>query len=307
MWSIAIAALADLIFKDPPNRIHSTAWMGTLIGRLWGHKSPTSRCVAFIKGTLITLGVTLLFAGLAFFITNYLLVLIPLSLVRCLFEGLLLSLTFSFSKLIQEGKTICTQLNTGNPAAARKSLSYNLVSRDTTNLNEGDIIAAALESLAENLTDSLTAPLFFFLLFGLPGAFAYRVVNTCDALLGYHDTAREWLGKFPARLDDILNLIPARMTALIILTAGLFVSGKNHGLSVMFSDRSKTESPNAGWTMSALAGVLNVSFRKQGYYILNKTGPEPDMHAMEKGIQICRLAGIIILILFQGLDYGLLQ
>jgi adenosylcobinamide-phosphate synthase len=306
MWSIAVAALLDITFSDPPNPIHPTAWMGTLIGKLWGQKAPTGRAAAFLKGVLITLSAAALFAGAAWFIQTALLRSTSLPPVaRDLITGALLYTTFSFRKLIHIGSLIRKTLSVGDLPEARRLLSWHLVSRDTRGLSESEIAAATLESLSENITDSITAPLFYFLLFGLPGAFAYRVINTCDAMLGYHDREREWLGKFPARLDDLLNLIPARFSALIILLAGLPITGRHRGLPVLVSDHGGTESPNAGWTMAALAGVLGVSLKKQLHYDLNRNGKEPDAETLHKGIQICRLTGIMILLFFQGSLYVL--
>ena len=308
MQTIMIAVLFDLLLKDPPNILHPTAWMGTLIGRLWGRRTPRSRAGAFIKGMMICIIVSALFGGSARLIERSLSSSGSLSPFSPLIEGLLLHFTFSFTGLMRIGRSISDQLKAGNLTQARKTLVYSLVSRDTSSLSESGVIAATLESLSENLTDSVAAPLLWYLLFGLPGAYVYRVINTCDAMLGYRDAEREWLGKFPARLDDLVNYIPARLTSACILLAGLFVRGRHHGLSVLIADRRKTESPNAGWTMAALAGILDVSFCKEGCYVLNADRPEPLIPDLLQGIQVCRSAGIIVMmtiLLIQGLRYGL--
>ncbi len=308
MQALAIAVLLDLLLKDPPNILHPTAWMGTLIGRLWGRRTPRSRAGAFIKGMMICITVSALFGGSALLIGRSLSSYGSLSPLSPLIEGLLLCFTFSFTSLMRIGRSISDKLKEGDITQARKTLAYSLVSRDTSSLPESGVIAATLESLSENLTDSVAAPLLWYLLLGLPGAYIYRVINTCDAMLGYRDAEREWLGKFPARLDDLVNYIPARLTSACILLAGLFVKGRHQGLSVLITDRRKTESPNAGWTMAALAGILNVSFSKEGCYVLNTDRPEPLGRDLLQGIQICRLAGIIsmmTILLIQGLRYGL--
>ena len=127
------------------------------------------------------------------------------------------------------------------------------------------LVSATVESVAENTSDSFVAPLFYFLLLGIPGAIAYRVVNTLDAMVGYHGEY-EYLGKFASKLDDVLNFIPARLTALLLVVAA-FLSKRSASASwrVALSDHSKTESPNAGWPMAAVAGALNVQLETVGH------------------------------------------
>jgi adenosylcobinamide-phosphate synthase len=151
--------------------------------------------------------------------------------------------------------------------ASRQEIGY-LVSRDTANLNRRQITSAAVEVTAESITDSIVAPLFFWLLLGIPGAIAYRVVNTFDARIGYLGEY-EYLGKFAARLDDVLNYIPARISGLLVVISSRFAKMNTaKSWSVMLRDHAGTESPNAGWTMSAMAGALGIQLEKTGYYIL---------------------------------------
>jgi adenosylcobinamide-phosphate synthase len=145
------------------------------------------------------------------------------------------------------------------------------VSRDTAKLDTGEIRESALESLAENLSDSVVAPLFWFALFGLPGAAVYRFANTADAMWGYRGRW-EWAGKFAARADDVLNFIPARMTAVALLLMG---PGRISHLRQLPAEAARTASPNSGWPMGALALALNVRLRKPQVYALNASGTEP--------------------------------
>jgi adenosylcobinamide-phosphate synthase len=146
-----------------------------------------------------------------------------------------------------------------------------IVSRDTSQLDSHEIRESSLESLAENLSDSLVAPLFWFVLFGLPGAAVYRFANTADAMWGYRGRW-EWAGKFAARADDLLNLIPARITAV-----GLLLAGPNtvSGLWQLPREAARTASPNSGWPMAALALSLKVRLRKPLTYELNGGGSAP--------------------------------
>lgn len=135
-----------------------------------------------------------------------------------------------------------------------QSIQY-LVSRDTQNLSDSDINKAAIETYAENLSDGVIAPIFYMLLFGLPGAFVYKAINTLDSMVGYRSTKYENFGKFSARLDDIANYIPSRITAILISL--LFFSTK--AFKNFYSFGKMHKSPNAGHPISAMAISLNIS------------------------------------------------
>jgi adenosylcobinamide-phosphate synthase len=130
------------------------------------------------------------------------------------------------------------------------------------------VVGTTVESVAENASDSFVAPLFYYAVLGLPGAVAYRAVNTLDAMIGYHGRY-EYLGKASARLDDALNFIPARLTAALLLAAGALCGGDvRSGWRVLGRDGNATESPNAGRPMATMAGLLRVQLEKLGHYCL---------------------------------------
>jgi adenosylcobinamide-phosphate synthase len=160
-----------------------------------------------------------------------------------------------------------SELGRGQLELARHKLR-SLCSRDASALDEPSIVAATIESLAENASDSFVAPLFYYMLLGLPGVVFYRAVNTLDAMIGYHGRY-EYLGKVAARVDDLLNLIPARLTAALLLAAGA-LTGKDplRGLQMLRRDGRNTASPNAGRPMAAMAGLLGVQLEKRGDYSL---------------------------------------
>jgi adenosylcobinamide-phosphate synthase len=169
----------------------------------------------------------------------------------------------------------------------------SLVSRDTDELNRSQLISAAVESAAENICDSFVAPLFYFLLFGVPGAIAYRVINTFDAMVGYHGHW-EYLGKFAARLDDVANFIPARITALIIVLASpICRKNMSQAWDIMIRDHKKTESPNAGWTMGAIAGALGVQLEKAGHYKLGDNHSLLSLDTIDASRQVILVAAVI--------------
>jgi len=177
-----------------------------------------------------------------------------------------------------------------------------LVSRDPGRLDEPMLVAATVESVAENTSDSFVAPLFWFLIFGVPGAVAYRMVNTCDAMIGYRGRY-EYLGKFAARLDDVLNLIPARLTGLLMVAAA-GVTGKNArgAWIIMLRDHRLTASPNAGWPMSATAGALGIRLEKTGYYQLGDPASSISVSAITDVIRLTLVVAAIWCLVCLGIE-----
>jgi adenosylcobinamide-phosphate synthase len=155
------------------------------------------------------------------------------------------------------------------------------------------VAAGAVESLAENASDSVVAPLFFFALFGLPGALAYRAINTADAMVGYRG-AYEYLGKAAARLDDLANFIPARLCAALLLVAGT-VDGLDgtRGWRILGRDGGKTASPNAGRPMAAMAGLLGVRLTKPGHYALGDDLTPPGPETIGRAFKVVRKAAYL--------------
>jgi adenosylcobinamide-phosphate synthase len=174
----------------------------------------------------------------------------------------------------------------GDLVGARALVGLHLVSRDTGALDESHVVSATVESLAENVGDSVVAPLAFYLGFGLAGAAVYRAVNTADAMLGYREGVLEHFGKVAARLDDVLNLIPARLAGLAIVAGAAAAGGDGRNAwRVLRRDARATASPNAGWPMAAMAGALGVALEKPGAYRLGD-GPPPALAAIARAIRI---------------------
>jgi len=267
-----LALLFDLLLGDPPNRFHPTAWMGNLIAFLMRFRPRGNRLAELAYGVFVLLvGVALsVLAGIA--ITQLINSLIPnYQLLITLITALALKLTISLRGLDRAARDVQSALEANNLPEARRLLSWHLVSRDTSQLDESKVSAAAIESVAENASDGIIAPLFFFALGGLPAAFAYRFINTADSMLGYHDEEREWLGKVPARLDDLLNFIPARLAGLFIALSAPFCGASlTQAWKIMWRDSNQTASPNAGIPMSAMAGALGVELEKINHYALGK-------------------------------------
>jgi len=185
--------------------------------------------------------------------------------------ALLLKPMLAWAMLQSEVQAVEAALQQSLPAG-RERLGW-LVSRDTAALSDAQVRESAIESLAENLNDSVVAPIFWFVLLGLPGAVFYRFANTADAMWGYKGVYKgqnwEWAGKWAARVDDGLNWLPARLTGwLLALIGGV-------KLTNLRVDAIKTPSPNSGWPMAAMALALGIRLGKPGVYVLNPAGGEP--------------------------------
>jgi len=187
-------------------------------------------------------------------------------------QALVLKPAFAGAALLDASRGVEAALAKGRATDARRELR-SLVSRPTTQLDGSLIASAAVESLAENLVDSWVAPLAAYSLFGMAGAYAYRAANTADAMWGYRSPRYEHLGKSVARLDDVLNWVPARVGALVVW--GVSGSHRPAALAIWRRDASRTESPNAGQSMACVAGALGVRLEKPGHYVLNASGAPP--------------------------------
>lgn len=260
-----LALLADVVFGEPPNRYHPVAWLGKIIA-LEVKKAPQQG-----KWRQLFFGGAIVFSALALAVAVCYLVLAQLKdsfrIAYILVSSLILKFSFSLRGLICATEQVKALLAKEDIEGAQHSLK-SLVSRDTIGLDERLIISATVESAAENLCDSFTAPFLYFFLLGVPGAVAYRVINTFDAMIGYHGKW-EYLGKVAARLDDAVNYIPARLSGLTVMLCSYLC--RNNPLQVwrvMLRDHSKTASPNSGWVMSAFAGFLRVQLEKPGVYKL---------------------------------------
>lgn len=294
LFIVSLALAADMALGEPPRFIHPVVWMGKLISFLEKGGINQTPAVQLFYG----LGMVLVSVGL-FIAPAYLILLYLKSLnfiAYVIIGAVLLKSTFSLRELRQSALRVRGFLQEDKLDEARFELR-SLVSRDTSGLPKPLLASAAVESVAESTCDSFIAPLFYFLLLGIPGAIAYRVVNTMDAMTGYHGKY-EYLGKFASKLDDILNYIPARLTALLLFIAA-FLSKRNGRASwqVATRDHCKTESPNAGWPIAAAAGALNIQLEKTGQYKIGNAGSAPapgDIDSSLKLVQLAMLVWVII-------------
>ena len=288
--SVLLALVVDAIWGEPPVRWHPVVWMGTYlqrVGRSLPDFAPRKALLLgaayWLLGALVVALVYAMAAALVAKLSPWLGVVVT---------ALLLKPLFALRMLLREVAAVDTALDQ-DPESGRSRLRM-IVSRDTSDLSAGEIRESALESLAENLSDSVIAPLLWFALLGLPGAAVYRYANTADALWGYRGRW-EWGGKFAARVDDVFNLVPARLTAIALLLAGRW---RWNAFAQLRREATRTPSPNAGWPMAALALSLNVRLGKPNEYVLNPSGREPNRAAVRQALRhVQRVAVMFALVL----------
>lgn len=298
-WALAAAVVLDLLLGDPPNRLHPVAAMGWLIGRLRKRSPVRGKLRPFLAGCGIVL------VGVALCVAVGALVLVlrdHAHWIGFITEIVVLKMTFSVRGLAGAASAVRQALVNSDLPEARRLLSWHLVSRDTSSLDEPRVAAAVIESVAENASDGVIAPWAFYLVGGLPAALAYRFANTADAMLGYRDAEREWLGKVPARFDDVLNWLPARLTAALVVLAAPWIGGSVfRGLRVWWRDAGTTASPNAGRPMAAAAGVLGVELEKAGHYRLGAGGALPAAADIGRAVRLLyAITGIALLAALLG-------
>lgn len=288
----AVAVLAgalaiDLAFGDPPNRWHPVAWLGSAIAAARRRFARGSPLRLLASGALVAFAVAALAAIAGALVARVGTMLGPAGLAL---EAVALSTCLSVRGLWRAASGIAGALERGDLGAARAALSFHLVSRPTADLDAGEVAAAVVESVAENLTDSVVAPALMYLLFGLPGAALYRAINTADAMIGYREGVLEHFGKLAARADDLLNLLPARLAAFAIVVAAALTGAAPHrAVAILWRDRGRTASPNAGWTMAAMAGALGVRLVKRNAYALGD-GPLPEPRDIRRSLRIAAVA-----------------
>lgn len=292
-----LAFLIDLILGEYPDRIHPTIGIGKLISYLKKKGKSNNPRMEKVNGIfmviiimiLIALPVGALLVWLRFYFGS-----IPYIIIG----AILFKATFAIRGMGQYTKPIAAALKEGNLNEARKWLPY-IVRRDPNTLNERQITSAAVESIAESTTDGITAPFFFFALFGVPGAFAYRVINTLDSMVGYKNDEYRNIGWFSAKLDTIANYFPARITAyLMVISAMLLNFDWQESWRILQRDKHKTSSPNAGFTISAMAGALNIQLEKTDCYKLGDDHDHISHEDIERSLKMMTLtAGLFGLVI----------
>lgn len=272
---VTLGYLWDLIFSEPKRIIHPVVLIGNLISLIEKllYKEESSNKAKFIKGIVLNILVlyivffaVFIIVKVALYINFYFYILI---------SGILVSFTISTESLKKVAMEIHNLLKDGNIIEAREKVGM-IVGRDTENLDEKEISRAVIETVAENIVDGITSPLFYGMIGGAPLAFLYRAVNTLDSMVGYKNNRYLFFGRFSAKIDDVFNYIPARITSLLIILVSYIypsLNGKN-AFRTVINDAKKHPSPNGGYTEGAAAGALEIRLGGENYYFGEKSTRE---------------------------------
>ena len=293
---VGFALLLDFLIGDPKTKYHPTAWIGKLIAVLVPFTRNNSPKKELFGGILIVFAVvaivSTLLVALDFGIS--LLTIDIVSLVVSIAVGsILLKTTIAIRGMQKHALSVVDALEKDDLDSARNHLSM-IVKRNTKNLDKNHISSAVLESVSENTVDGITGPLFYYAIFGLPGAFVYRAINTIDSMVGYKTSLFRNIGWFGANCDTILNYIPSRLTGLVMILSALIL-GYNwkESFYIMKRDGKKLESPNAGFPIAALAGALGTKLEKINYYAVGDGNIEFTKSHIISAIRLMKVSSIL--------------
>ena len=293
---VGFALLLDFLIGDPKTKYHPTAWIGKLIAVLVPFSRNNSPKKELFGGILIVFAVvaivSTLLVALDFGIS--LLTIDIVSLVVSIAVGsILLKTTIAIRGMQKHALSVVDALEKDDLDSARNHLSM-IVKRNTKHLDKNHISSAVLESVSENTVDGITGPLFYYAIFGLPGAFVYRAINTIDSMVGYKTSLFRNIGWFGANCDTILNYIPSRLTGLVMILSALIL-GYNwkESFYIMKRDCKKLESPNAGFPIAALAGALGTKLEKINYYAVGDGNIEFTKSHIISAIRLMKVSSIL--------------
>lgn len=297
LFSFFLSLAIDLTLGELPVAIHPVVIVGKIIdfykNRLINIRNRFSGVILYlfvVITSLIILFIVMLISKL-----NNVLFFIVFSII--------LSSTFSIKLLLSSAKDIELKLKT-DIDDARKAVSY-LVSRNTKKLSESFIVSATIETLTENITDSYVSPIFYYMIFGIILLIfnkeffiillfipvIYRISNTLDAMVGYENDELKYIGFFPAKIDDILNYIPARISGLLIVLSAYILKFNYKNSYLMYRrDSRKCPSPNSGFTMATVAGALNIQLIKKDTYVLGDANKNIEIDDISNAIKLSKLA-----------------
>ena len=290
---LLIGWLLDFVFGDPSRLPHPVVWFGKMIS--WGEHRLNHGAHRMAKGAVMAI----CFILLVFFVVCGLKRLVPNVVLWLILDTIIIFYCLAGTTLIREVREVFLaldrSLDEGRQQVAR------IVGRDTSQLSAQEVRTAALETLAENLSDGVIAPLFWLALLGTPGMLAYKMVNTLDSMIGYRTERYKDFGCWAARIDDVANYIPARLTALLMVIA----SGKLSLLKFVWKNGRRHASPNSGYPEAALAGARNCRFGGPHYYFgelfdkpfIGEYDLELTTQDMHTSVRINRLAEVLMLAL----------
>lgn len=295
-----IAVLIDLTFAEPPWQkipLHPTVWIPRIVQKLMPHFRNKNSKIEKINGVLLGLIIILLTTVSAFIILR--ITLLVHLLLYVLFAAVIFKLTLCIRLETQIAKSAAeavkmNDLKTGRECAAMFSR------RRVEDLSGSQVASAVIESMAENLTDFKLSPIFYYALFGVTGAVVFKTINILDGTVGFKDEEHINIGWFSAKLDTVANFLMSRLTALFIVIASPFCGGKiRNAWRIMIRDRRKVPSTNHGWPVAAIAGALDATLEKPGYYIVGDGTKELASQQIFRALKIRNVVIILFVLLVE--------
>ncbi len=300
---LGLAIIIDSIIGDPPPppwkslyyKLHPTVWMGNLTNALKPYFKNLNPKIEKLNGVLLALVVISVFTlpvyfGLKFICTSLGVI------VYVLVAALILKLTICIKLETDWGKAAAKAIESGDLTEARRYAHFSR--RDNKNLTGPLIVSSVIESITENLTDFRLSPIIYYAFFGVPGAVAFKAINTLDGMVGFRDPENINIGWFSATIDTIVNYIPSRLTAILIVFASAILGEDyKNAWATARRDQTKVPSLNHGWQMAAIAGALGVQLEKPGHYIIGDPTEELDSNKIIRTLRI-RNVSLILCILF---------
>ncbi len=301
MWrallTLGLAVIWDRFLGEPPKQVHPVVWMGRAVEAVGG---PTGDREADLKRGLVA-AVALPLASIAVAAATGRLLNRMGPIPAVLGGAFLLKSMFAVRAMTDEAEKVDQDLEAGYSEGARESLS-RVVSRDVSELDDSQIASATISSVAENVTDSVVGPLVAYGAFGLPGAAAYRAIDTLDSMIGYRGKYKH-LGAAAAKLDDAASYVPARLAGGAVVASASVMPGYDGPSSArtMIEQHDRTESPNGGWPIGAMAGALGVEVEKTGHYRLGPEGKRPAARDIRRANRLFAGAALVAIGIAAGL------
>ena len=303
---IWIAYVLDLIFGDPQNVVHPVQVIGKIISA--GEKVLLRKKYKFLAGAVLNIFTVSITYTSMYLISKS----VKISVFFMSIEIYLMYTIFSINSLAREGNRVYRIMKEGDIEKARKDLSY-LVSRDTEMMDEKMIIRSTMETISENTVDGIVAPMFYMFLGGMPLAMAYKAINTLDSMVGYKNEKYMEFGKFSAKVDDVANFIPARITGILIVLASMILGyDYKNSLKIFIRDRKNHSSPNSAHSEASVAGALGVQFGGKVSYFgkeINKPTigdkiKDFELEDIRKNIRIMYVTSFLSLVIFSLIFTG---
>ena len=296
---LLIGWVLDLLIGDPTWLPHPVVWFGKMIS--WGEHRLNQGHHRMLKGALLAVGLILIIFFAAWYLRRLLLSFDDVLVI--IFDAVIVFYCLAGTTLIREVRQVFLALDRSLEEGRRQVA--RIVGRDTSELSAQEVRTAALETLAENLSDGVIAPLFWFALLGTPGMLAYKMVNTLDSMIGYRTERYKAFGCWAAHIDDVANYLPARLTALLMIMPRVLLTFNFSLLTFVLKNGRKHASPNSGYPEAALAGILDCRFGGPHYYF-GELFDKPyigeherllDTSDMKKAVRVNRVAEILMILI----------